>query len=574
MLYQLSIRNVAIIESVELSLEPGLNILTGETGAGKSILIDSLNLVLGARTNRELIRRPTQSARVEAAFDDIGPRAEALLSQWELPSEDGSLIISREIFDNGRSTARINGCLATLAQVKELAALLVDVHGQHEYRYLLDPAQHPHILDAYAGEPAAKLLEQLAGLCARYSEAAGALSQRYGDEQERQRRMDILQYQIHEIAEAHITPGEDEQLESERNLMQHAERLKQAVEGAYRLLYEGTESAGGEGPGAQWLVDQSVSLLERAGAIDPSLSELAAQLTSISYELEDAIETLRSVSGRFDFDDFRLEEVEGRLTQLKQLKRKYGGTLEEVLDFGRQAEREYDQYLHAEENVIALEAELHDLSMRWNQISGRLTQVRREAAQRFEQAVLAQLKDLGMEDARFEARLIPRPLEEGQRGLPASGAERVQFYLAANRGEDPAPLDKVASGGELSRIMLAIKAVVAAMDDIPTMIFDEIDSGISGNMARIVGQKLALIARQRQVVCITHTAQIAAMADAHYYIEKVAGESRTHTQVSALAPGDRYREIARLVGGDMAGSVAAEHAREMLKWCRQYKKSL
>ncbi|MFR1759097.1 MAG: DNA repair protein RecN, partial [Christensenellaceae bacterium] len=308
--------------------------------------------------------------------------------------------------------------------------------------------------------------------------------------------------------------------------------------------------------------------------IDPSLSELAAQLTSISYELEDAIETLRSVSGRFDFDDFRLEEVEGRLTQLKQLNRKYGGTLEEVLDFGRQAEREYDQYLHAEENVIALEAELHDLSVRWNQISGRLTQVRREAAQRFEQAVLAQLKDLGMEDARFEARLIPRPLEEGQRGLPASGAERVQFYLAANRGEDPAPLDKVASGGELSRIMLAIKAVVAAMDDIPTMIFDEIDSGISGNMARIVGQKLALIARQRQVVCITHTAQIAAMADAHYYIEKVAGESRTHTQVSALAPGDRYREIARLVGGDMAGSVAAEHAREMLKWCRQYKKSL
>ncbi len=574
MLYQLSIRNVAIIESVELSLEPGLNILTGETGAGKSILIDSLNLVLGARTNRGLIRRPAQSARVEAAFDDIGPRAEALLSQWELPSEDGSLIISREIFDNGRSTARINGCLATLAQVKELAALLVDVHGQHEYRYLLDPAQHPHILDAYAGEPAAKLLEQLSGLCARYSEAAGALSQRYGDEQERQRRMDILQYQIHEIAEAHITPGEDEQLESERNLMQHAERLKQAVEGAYRLLYEGTESAGGEGPGAQWLVDQSVSLLERAGAIDPSLSELAAQLTSISYELEDAIETLRSVSGRFDFDDFRLEEVEGRLTQLKQLKRKYGGTLEEVLDFGRQAEREYDQYLHAEENVIALEAELHDLSVRWNQISGRLTQVRREAAQRFEQAVLAQLKDLGMEDARFEARLIARPLEEGQRGLPASGAERVQFYLAANRGEDPAPLDKVASGGELSRIMLAIKAVVAAMDDIPTMIFDEIDSGISGNMARIVGQKLALIARQRQVVCITHTAQIAAMADAHYYIEKVADESRTHTQVSALAPGDRYREIARLVGGDMAGSVAAEHAREMLKWCRQYKKSL
>lgn len=574
MLYQLSIRNVAIIESVELTFEPGLNILTGETGAGKSILIDSLNLVLGARTNRELIRRPAQSARVEAAFDDIGPRVEALLNQWELPAEDGSLILSREIFDNGRSTARINGSLATLAQVKELAALLVDVHGQHEYRYLLDPTQHPHILDAYAGEPAAKLLEQLSGLCVRYSEASRALEQRYGDEQERQRRMDILQYQIHEIAEAHITPGEDEQLEGERNLMQHAERLKQAVDGAYRLLYEGTESAGGEGPGAQWLVDQSVSLLERAGSIDSSLSELAAQLTSISYELEDAIETLRDVSGRFDFDDFRLEEVEGRLTQLKQLKRKYGATLEDVMDFGRQAEREYDQYLHAEENVIALEAELHDLSVRWNQISARLTQVRREAAQRFEQAVMNQLKDLGMEDAKFQARLIPRPPEEGQRSLPDLGAERVQFYLSANRGEAPAPLDKVASGGELSRIMLALKAVVAAMDDIPTMIFDEIDSGISGNMARIVAQKLALIGQQRQVICITHTAQIAAMADAHYYIEKVSDENRTHTQVSSLAPGDRYREIARLVGGDMAGSVAAEHAREMLKWCYQYKKSL
>ncbi len=574
MLYQLSIRNVAIIESVELSFEPGLNILTGETGAGKSILIDSLNLVLGARTNRELIRKPAQRARVEAAFDDIGPRAEALLNQWELASEDGSLIISREIFENGRSTARINGNLATLTQVKELASLLVDVHGQHEYRYLLDPAQHPHILDAFAGEPATRLLSQLAAVSARYSEASGALAQRFGDEQERQRRMDILQYQIHEISEANLILGEDEQLESERNLMQHAERLKQAVEGAYRLLYEGTENATGEGPGAQWLVDQSVNLLERAGDIDPSLGELTAQLTSISYELEDAIETLRSASERFDFDDFRLEEVENRLAQLKQLKRKYGATLEEVLEFGRQAEREYDQYLHAEENVIALEAEMHDLSVRWAQLSGRLTQVRADAAKRFEQAVMDQLKDLGMEDAKFQVRLIPRPQEEGQRSLPAWGAERVQFYLAANRGEEPGPLDKVASGGELSRIMLALKAVVAAMDDVPTMIFDEIDSGISGNMARIVAQKLALIGRQRQVICITHTAQIAAMADAHYFIEKVTDENRTRTQVSALAPEDRYREIARLVGGDMAGSVAAEHAREMLKWCRQYKKSL
>lgn len=236
------------------------------------------------------------------------------------------------------------------------------------------------------------------------------------------------------------------------------------------------------------LVDQSVNLLERAGDIDPSLGELTAQLTSISYELEDAIETLRSASERFDFDDFRLEEVENRLAQLKQLKRKYGATLEEVLEFGRQAEREYDQYLHAEENVIALEAEMHDLSVRWAQLSGRLTQVRADAAKRFEQAVMDQLKDLGMEDAKFQVRLIPRPQEEGQRSLPAWGAERVQFYLAANRGEEPGPLDKVASGGELSRIMLALKAVVAAMDDVPTMIFDEIDSGISGNMARIVAQ--------------------------------------------------------------------------------------
>jgi len=571
LLYQLSIRNVAIIESVELSFDHGLNILSGETGAGKSILIDSLNMVLGARTNKDLVRLGAKSARVEAAFDDLGPRVRQLLQDWDCDSQEDTLILSREITDTGRSSARINGNMATLAQVKELAALLVDVHGQHEYRYLLDAAQHTHILDAFAGDGAIKLLEQLRGISARHHQLSQELDDRFGDEGERERRMDILQYQIHEINEARIVPGEDAELENERNLMQNAEKLRQAVSGAYQLLYEGAGRGEDGGPGAQALVDQSANLLERAGSVEGALGELSAQLTNISYELEDVIENLRDMAARFDFDDYRMEEVENRLDQLKQLKRKYGGTLESVLDFGAEAEREYDRYLHAEENMLALQAELHDLSVRWEQISGKLTAVREKAAERFQKAVMAQLKDLGMADARFEAHCIPRK-KDGT--LPASGAESVQFYLAANKGEALGALDKVASGGELSRMMLALKAVVASMDDVPTMIFDEIDSGISGTMARIVGQKLALIARQRQVICITHTAQIAAMADAHFYIEKVVSGERTHTQVRALEHDDRYLEIARLVGGEMAGGLSHEHAREMIKWCDQYKESL
>ncbi len=563
MLYQLTIHDVAIIEAAEVAFSSGLNILTGETGAGKSILIDSLNLVLGARANRELIRKPARSARVEAVFGDLNPEVTILLESWGVSTEDGELILSREIWDNGRSVARANGSLLGLGQLKELGILLVDVHGQHEYRYLLDPGQHTRILNGFAGEKAEKLLSDLRELSIHHRRCREELEQSYGDEEERERRMDILRYQIREIEAADLRPGEEAELEEERRIMQHAERLKEAVQTSYRML---NGDDGENGRGAQSLIGEAASILDHVSEIDSALGDPAEKLQQTGYELEDVIETLRDMADRFDFDGYRLEEIENRLALIHSLEKKYGKEIESVLEFHDDALAEYERYQNADETVAEIRRELAKMEAQWEKKAEVLTKLRKETARNFENAVMEQMKDLGMKDGRFEVRLTPvdRPMNAG-------GAETAAFWLSANKGEETGPLEKVASGGELSRIMLALKSVIAATDDIPTMVFDEIDAGISGNMARVVGEKLLLIAEQRQVLCITHTAQIAAMGDEHYLIEKDASGERTVTKVMELSTEQRIQEIGRLIGRDMTGEIGETNAREMLRWCEKYK---
>jgi len=563
MLNQLTISNIAIIERTEMNFEAGLNILSGETGAGKSVLIQSIAFALGAKADKGMIRPPARSARVEALFDDDCAAVNQVLASLGVEREEGAfLAISREIWDNGKSIARVNGQSITLAQLKILSAALVDVHGQHEYRYLLDVQRHRGILDAFAGEKLAALVNEADEIAKEQHRLLKQKEEMSLDEAARMRRMDILQYQIQEIEAAGVKSGEEERLENDRRRMANASKVQGNLDEAYDMLYQ-------SGHSAQNQVEQSAGKLERIADLDPAFSNLAERLNTVIYELEDVVGELRSLRDAYEFDDSQLENTETRLAQLKSLMRKYGSTEDAILEFLARAKEEYDGYLHAEENAQLWDEQLVELTRRWKKASKVIAAIREHTARQFSEAVSAQLTELGMEKAQFRVEL--RAMQEDE-ALPLGGGQSAAFLFSANLGEALHPLDKVASGGELSRLMLALKTVMADTDAVSCMVFDEIDSGISGNMATVVAQKLSLIARERQVICITHTAQIAAMGDMQYLIEKTEQDGRVTSHVKPLTEDARYLEIARLVGMDMAGATGQAHARQMLAWCREFKK--
>lgn len=568
MLAKLAISNIALIEAVELDFGPGLNVLTGETGAGKSIIIDSMNLALGARSDREIIKTGAAEARVEMLFDISGNEdVRQALREMEMDAGDGSLVISRQLNAGGRNVCRVNGALATVAQLRAITQMLIDIHGQHEHQSLLNESRHIDILDGFGGAELLALRGEFAGIWSRYKSLLDSMRSLFGTEQERARRADILRYQINEIKAANLAPGEDEELMKQLQVLQHAEEISRALLAAYDALYGGGGGASAlDGAGA------AGRELARIGQYGEEFSVLESRLEQAVLELEDISAEIRRRTESDDYDERALNEAENRLDTIRQLKRKYGGSIPAVTETLSAMERELDALENADERMEQMVADSKALEAELLACGAKLTALRGETAARFRQQVEGQLGDLGMKHAKFLVEFAEREGAAEQTGSP-KGFDRVRFLISPNPGETLKPLAKIASGGEMSRIMLALKNIAAKADSIPTLIFDEIDTGISGNMARVVAEKLANIALGHQVICVTHTAQIAAMGGCHFYIEKNTDGITTQTSVSALGESSRVDEIGRLVGGDVS-SLSREHAREMLEWSRRYRESL
>ncbi len=552
MLSKLYIENIAVIERAEIDFHKGFNVLTGETGAGKSILIDSINAVLGQRTSRELIRTGAEKAFVSAQFDEISPNAASALAELgvELSEEDGySLLLQREIRADGRGSVRINDRPVTIAALRNVGRELINIHGQHENQALLSTDRHMKYLDMMGGYAAQ--LAAYGALFQAYSAAQRELKQSKVDDAEKARRMDMLRYQINELESADITVGETESLKQRRDVIENAERISRALAAVHAMI------GGGEDfDGAQSLVERCHAELFDIASVLPAAGELGERLSGLIYELEDISAEVSSLAEDNEFSPYELDEIENRLETLQKIGRKYGDE-QEALAFLDKARAELDAIERSDELLEQLTAKVQALHRETVQAAAQLTALRREAADKFCEAVGRELTFLDM--PRVILAVDIQPCE-----LNANGADAVEFLISANPGEPPKPLGKIASGGELSRIMLAIKTVLAGIDDIDTMIFDEVDTGISGRAAHKVGVKLHEVSRSRQIICITHLAQMAAQADTHLLIQKQVVGERTFTSVRPLDFDERKQELARINGGDVITESMLRTAEELL----------
>ncbi|HOB36622.1 MAG TPA: DNA repair protein RecN [Candidatus Avimonas sp.] len=550
MLSSLHIENIAVIEKAEIELGFGLNILTGETGAGKSIVIDAINAVLGERVSKDIVRTGSGEARITAVFTDISEKNLRQLNELGYPAdEDGSLLIQRTISADGRGGCRINGQPSTISMLRTIGRMLVNIHGQHENQSLLSPETHLFYLEQIGG--IVPLHEEYRRAYREMCRIKELLEQSKMDEGLKARKIDILQFQINEIEAAQIRPGEEEELSAQRDLYRNAEKIAVAISGAREQLLGGDGSAG-----ALELLSDAVSQVNFAGQYVESMAELGKKLESLMYDLEEYSGELRDFFSQLDFEPDDLEQVEERLDLIRRLKSKYGGSEQAVLDYLEQAKKELEEIELSDVRIEQLNGELKRAESMVNELAKKLSDERRKAAKKFEQNVNEQLNYLDMPNVRFSVDI--RPIEPGPNGI-----DRVEFLIAPNPGEPPKPIARIASGGELSRIMLALKSVMADADDIDTLIFDEIDSGISGMAASKIGIKLREISEKRQVICVTHLAQISAQARNHFLIVKNVRGGRTYTDVLPLDYQGRVKELARIIGG-VISEAALQTAREML----------
>lgn len=548
MLTDLQIKNFAIIDALHVAFQPGLTVLTGETGAGKSIIIDAVNLLLGGRASAELIRSGTDEATVEALFDlSVRPELVARLSELGVETA-GELVVKRVVSRSGKNRVFIGGGLSTTTALAELARDLVNIYGQHESQTLLRPDNHLILLDGFAGLAGAR--HRFAALFAERRALREELRLLEEGGRDRARQIDLLSFQSEEIGAAALQPGEDEELARERQLLVHGEKLLSTSQGGYEFLY------GGDGSMLGQLQRVTAGIAEIA-AIDPLLTGVTEALQGAAIQLEDAALTLRDYAARVEADPARLREVEDRLDLIGRLKRKYGSDIAEILAFKEGIDVELHRLRHGEEARDELDARIADLDALLAKEGDALTSARRAAAGQLKQAMEREIHELAMPHAIFETDF--EALSEPR----ASGWERIEFLFSPNPGEEPRPLARVASGGELSRLMLALKQVHPE-SDVPTLVFDEVDSGIGGATSAIVGRKLQNVAREQQVLCITHLPQVAACADHHLRVEKLVSAGRTATVVTPLAGEERVAELARMLGGVRVTDTTLEHARELL----------
>jgi DNA repair protein RecN (Recombination protein N) len=544
-LHQLEIENYAVIEKLRVRFHPGLNLLTGETGSGKSILVDAFSLLLGARASPELIRAGAERARVAGLFE-----LPATLSAVEL--ENGELLVEREILAEGKSRVYLNGRLATVGALRELAAQLGDIHGQHEQQDLFSSDTQREMLDQFLG--AQELRAQVEAAFTSWRETAARLEALRRSEKEKLRLLDLWRFQHQEITQAALQAGEDARLEEERRVLANLTRIQQGAGGAYEGLYDSPDSAAAR-------IKSAARVLEDLGRFDPALATLAQNLHGARISLEEVAFELRRYLDRLDASPGRLAEIEDRLACIEKLKRKYGPTIAEVLSFGATVGAQIAEMESSEETARKLEQEQGLLETRYQEVAARLSERRRQAAEKLEKPLEKELAALAMERTRF--RVAFEPSEAASHGL-----DRVEFLVSPNPGEPPRPLGLVASGGELSRIALALKTCLAAAPSSPaaprTLVFDEVDAGIGGRVAEAVGRRLQRLARSYQLLCVTHLPQIAGFADHHYSVDKQVRAGRTTTTVTELDPDERVQEMARMLSGAQVTPEALRHARQLL----------
>ena len=558
MLELLHIENIAIIEAADIEFAPGFNALTGETGAGKSIVIDSLSAVLGQRTSRELIRTGAEKAFVSAAFSGMAPELTETLGIQ--PEADGTLLLQREIQTDGKNVCRVNGRPVTVGQLRALGARLLNIHGQHDGQQLLDEEQHIVYLDSFG---------RVESLAITYAEKyknftdirrqIGALQM---DEAEKARRVDTLQYQIEELRRAKLTPGEEEELTARRGMLRNAEKFLDAVAGADYAL-NGDDSGGG----ALSALRQAQDALGGVRHLDDAFGQLYERLGEAYSEVYDIAATVEDKRGELDVSPGELDRVESRMDLLYRLKKKYGATVEDMLDYQARCEAELAQIEDAGDTLARLEQALSKAEKEARQAAQALSDARKAAADRLTAQILTELQQLDMGKIRFAVDFAEKPLD-------SDGMDTVRFLMSANVGEELRPIHKIASGGELARIMLAMKNVLSEQDHVGTMVFDEVDTGVSGRAAQKVAEKMARISRRKQVLCVTHLPQLAAMADTHFSVEKGERGGRTYTEVRRLDREQRRRELARLTGGSHVSQTMLDGAEELLAQAEKFRAEL
>ncbi|MFD2371882.1 DNA repair protein RecN [Brevibacillus sp. GCM10020057] len=564
MLMELSIRNFAIIKSVTISFQKGLNILTGETGAGKSIIIDALGLLLGGRASADFVRYGEARAEVEGLFElPAGHPALAVCESVGVQVEqDGMLVVRRDISNQGKSIIRLNGQMVTLAMLRELGPWLVTVHGQHDTHMLMQSDKHINWLDAYGESALGSAKAEYTRLYAAFRKTKQDLERMARNERELVQRIDLLQYQLDEIEAAALTPGEDEKLLQQRKKWMNIEKVYSAIQDAYRSLY-------GDQRGMDWL-GHAMGELERVAGYEEQLAPILETVQNAYYQIEDVVHQLRHLSYQMDFEPAQLAEVESRLDQIQTLKRKYGKSVDDILEYAATIQDELDDMHHYEDRLQQVQDKLAGLAADLAVEALELSVIRQECAQKLAVEIEQQLKELHMERARFAIDVRQTPDEDGveiegvKRLFDANGMDQIEFLISPNPGEPLRPLAKIASGGELSRVMLAIKTILAGTDQVETLIFDEVDTGVSGRAAQAIAEKLAKVGAQRQVLCITHLPQVASMADAHFLIKKEMSEHETMTTVTRLSDDERVMELARMLGGAEVTAKTKEHAREMI----------
>lgn len=551
MLNQLSIKNVAVIDKLSVDFNDGVSVLTGETGAGKSIIIDSINMILGERANKELVRYGQEKAVVQAVFD-APENVCKILEENEIDVDDGEIIISRQISKDGKSSARINGMVVTLNILKEISDSLINIHGQHDNQALLTPARHVVFLDAYAENE--EYIKAYKEILSKKREIEKNISSLEMNEQEKIQRIDLLEYQVNEIKKANLEKNEEDDLKKQREIYQNAEQIVNAVSDSYNNIYGGDEIQS-----AYDGLSIAVESLSQIKELDTKINEIYEVLSSAMYSVEDAAHELKNYGDSIEYDEQTLNDIEDRLDLISKLKRKYGSTVEDILMYMKKAESELNDIRLSDEKINELNEELIKVTKKLTEQGYLLSERRKTAAKILEDKIENSLHELNMEKAIFKVNV------ETSDEFYENGMDKTEFLISTNPGEPLKPLVKIASGGELSRVMLAIKSVIADSDGVDTLIFDEIDTGVSGKAAMSIAKKLSQIGKSKQVICITHLPQLASLADNHYLILKNTEGEMASTTLEELDEEGREKELARIIDGGEVTDLALNHAKEMLK---------
>lgn len=550
MLTELYIENIAVIEKSNIQFTAGLNVLTGETGAGKSIVIDSINAVMGQRTSKEIIRTGCEAAFVSAVFQDLNAAALQTLARLGFQLDDGQLVLQRELHANGKNSCRVNGRPASVSALKELGLNLINIHGQHESYELFSPDTHIDYIDRFGGLEEELLAYRKA--YAKWKETEKEFRALQTDESARLQEIDLLSYQVRELEEAGLRIGEEEELSAARKILQNSEKLRDCLRKAKSY------ADGEELPGALELLDKICTQVQKSAEIDPSMEPVSGRLLDLYYNLQDCAAEIESAADSVESDETRLEEIEERLDLLHRLSRKYGGSAEEMLAYLERAQKKLESLYRYETNREQLEQANEKARKQAFVLAKQLSEKRMASAESFVKQVARELAFLDMPN-------VTLSFSRTETELSKKGCDKIELLVSANPGEAPKPIAKIASGGELSRIMLAVKTVLSSADFIDTLIFDEVDTGISGSAAQKVGMKLKEVSKSRQVFCVTHQAQIAAFADSHFLIQKEVQQEKTFTRISPLDLKGRRQELARIIGGADTSDTALAHAQKLLE---------